>query len=101
MRLSSFEIASIVDLVKKHFAEDATVYLFGSRVNDELKGGDIDLFIHAAAGKCCLDNKIRFLADLEKKIGERKVDVVFDVDKVRNQTVFYDSIQRTKQLLKP
>jgi predicted nucleotidyltransferase len=43
MRLSSFEIASIVELVKKHFANNAEVYLFGSRVNDELKGGDIDL----------------------------------------------------------
>lgn len=43
MRLSSFEIASIVELVKKHFANNAEVFLFGSRVNDELKGGDVDL----------------------------------------------------------
>ncbi|MDX9749008.1 MAG: hypothetical protein RBT57_10955 [Paludibacter sp.] len=33
MRLTSFEIASIVDLTKKHFAATAQVYLFGSRVD--------------------------------------------------------------------
>jgi len=99
MRLTSFEITSIVDLAKKHFTATAQVYLFGSRVNDQLKGGDIDLFIQADSELYRLETKIRFLMDLERAIGERKIDVVFDDDRVKKQSAFYHSIQTTKQLL--
>lgn len=43
MRLLNYEI----DSIKKTFFEifeNGNIYLFGSRVDDSLKGGDIDLF---------------------------------------------------------
>ena len=51
--------------------------LFGSRVDDAKRGGDIDLYIEAKlspeeAFKC----ETRLAADLYLKLGERKIDIV-------------------------
>ena len=45
MRLSLFEIETVVKLKNKCFNKNDKIYLFGSRVDDSKKDGDIDLFI--------------------------------------------------------
>jgi len=45
MRLSSKQSDSILDIVASHAGSGAAVYLFGSRLDDRLRGGDIDLLI--------------------------------------------------------
>lgn len=47
MRLSKQQSNLILDVVKQFAGIDAQVYLFGSRLNDQLQGGDIDLFIES------------------------------------------------------
>lgn len=53
----------------------ADVYLFGSRTNDQLKGGDIDILVIG-------DDKLTFqqIRDIKisfyKKFGEQKIDIV-------------------------
>jgi predicted nucleotidyltransferase len=56
------------------------VWLFGSRVDDRRRGGDIDLLVRPSAlqSKPSLASKVRFLNKLEVRIGERKVDVVVE-----------------------
>ena len=44
MRLSTSEIIKIKTAIDK-FASSYSLYLHGSRINDNLKGGDIDLFL--------------------------------------------------------
>lgn len=44
MRLKQSEINIIKSNVLKHI-QDATIILFGSRINDEKKGGVIDIFV--------------------------------------------------------
>jgi predicted nucleotidyltransferase len=44
MRLSKYEIKSIKQAFNQIF-NDGEIYLFGSRLIDNIKGGDIDLFI--------------------------------------------------------
>lgn len=44
MRLTHDEIKSIIESFHNSF-ETGSVYLFGSRVDDARKGGDIDLYI--------------------------------------------------------
>ena len=39
MRLKKNEIAAITDVTQSVFGKDASVRLFGSRINDALKGG--------------------------------------------------------------
>ncbi|MCK5538311.1 MAG: nucleotidyltransferase domain-containing protein [Bacteroidales bacterium] len=77
MRLSKTQHQAI----KKYFLEvfhDGHIYLFGSRVNDEKKGGDIDLYIDSPDKKNLVHKKIDFLVKLKKEIGNQKIDVVFN-----------------------
>jgi len=69
MRVSTETIAVLVDLAKKHFGEDAPVRLFGSRTNDNARGGDID--IHVIAPNSTFRNEVSFLAEVEQKLNER------------------------------
>lgn len=79
MRLNEHEVESIKNLAQVHFGIDVQVILFGSRTNNEKRGGDIDLFIRKQNGeKPDVRSKINFIADLIFKIGEQKIDVVLD-----------------------
>jgi len=75
MRLTDQEIKAIKDTVY-HYDKQATVYLFGSRVDDNKRGGDIDLAIQskAIAWRDITGIQLK-LYDL---IGEQKIDIVID-----------------------
>jgi len=74
MRLSQKEINFIKQTVL-NFITDAKIYIFGSILNDDIKGGDIDIFI-------ITNKKIDFLtkSTLKFKLENylfRPVDLVF------------------------
>jgi hypothetical protein len=95
MRLSEFEIESIKNLACHHFGDDIQVYLFGSRTNNLMRGGDIDLFIHNPNGNHLkVRTKINFIADLVLRIGEQSIDVVLD-NPERKNSVFIKTIYQT------
>lgn len=97
MRLNEFQISSINQLAREYFGTETTVYLFGSRTDDKKKGGDIDLLISSTNEMALtLEAKVRFLAALKTKIGQRKIDVVFDTATTRQKKNFYRSINRQK-----
>jgi predicted nucleotidyltransferase len=77
MRLSKFEQTMIKKVFLETFKE-GKVYLFGSRVDDEKKGGDIDLLISPINKENLSHKKIDFLVALKSKIGIQKIDVVLD-----------------------
>lgn len=82
MRLSSKEVEAIITSFKEVFKE-GKITLFGSRVDDALKGGDIDLYIECDAQENLVEKKIDFLVSLKRKIGEQKIDVLISRDKNR------------------
>ncbi len=83
MRLSTKEVKAILKTFREVF-DDGKVYLFGSRVDDSKKGGDIDLYLCPSKKYDNLQKKkIEFLVKLEKLLGEQKIDVVFELDKKR------------------
>lgn len=69
MRISAKTISVLTDLAKKYFGEDAPVRLFGSRTNDNARGGDIDIQI--VAPNATYRDEISFLAEVEKILDER------------------------------
>lgn len=100
MRLNQFQIDTIIELSKKHFGQQTTVYLFGSRTDDKQKGGDIDLLIrNLNEATLTTESKIHFLAELKTQIGDRKIDVVFDNAITRQKNNFYRSVIRQKVAL--
>lgn len=77
MRLSARQAAVIKEEVRNVFGPEATVRLFGSRVDDEAKGGDIDLFIEAdIPPQEKLDLELTFRARLVQRLGDQRIDVV-------------------------
>jgi len=45
MRINETEIELISSMARKYFGSDVQVFLFGLRVDNLKKGGDIDLFL--------------------------------------------------------
>lgn len=78
MRLSEQQCSIIRRAAAENFGAEANVWLFGSRVDDAARGGDIDLYIEAATddADAIVESKLRFLVALHKKLGEQKIDVV-------------------------
>lgn len=77
MRLTDYEQSAIRDETASCFGSSAKVFLFGSRVNDKSRGGDIDILIKL--GQSLMDafsRKVRFLVNLKSKIGDQHIDVV-------------------------
>ncbi len=76
MRLPPDYVAAIKEAAREAFGASAVVRLFGSRVHDHLRGGDIDLHVEADP----LDDEWRarmtFEHALFRAIEPQKVDVV-------------------------
>ncbi|MBN2824045.1 MAG: nucleotidyltransferase domain-containing protein [Campylobacterales bacterium] len=81
MRLKKYEIEAIKESFASTFAQ-GSIYLFGSRVDDNQKGGDIDLYIDTKVENK-VAKKIDFLVALKNRIGEQKIDVVLSYNKNR------------------
>ena len=77
MRLNQDKINYLKQLSLGIFNSD-DIYLFGSRVDDNLKGGDIDIYIQTDKKENILKSKIIFLREFDKKFGEQKVDLIID-----------------------
>ena len=77
MRLKQRDIDAIKAAAAETFGSSATIRLFGSRVRDDLRGGDIDLLIEADRGDDAEWRRIGAFRDaLFRRIDEQKVDVV-------------------------
>jgi predicted nucleotidyltransferase len=76
MRLSAPEIAAIKQASAAHFGGALPVRLFGSRVDDHRKGGDIDLLIEVPSGIATLRNEIAVERAITDRIGERRIDLI-------------------------
>lgn len=77
MRITEFERQAIKNAV---FSIDphAQVFLFGSRVSDEKKGGDIDLLVLSSDIDREQIRKIKI--ELYDQIGEQKIDILLAPD---------------------
>jgi len=79
MRITANEKQAIIETAKEVFGKCCNVYLFGSRVDDFKKGGDIDLYIIPNSKDKDfkpIETKINFLIKLKRKIGEQKIDAI-------------------------
>ena len=77
MRLTAVEVEAIRSCARRYFGEDCVVRLFGSRTDDSLRGGDIDLHIEAETSEAArLANELRFREELTDRLGEQRIDVI-------------------------
>jgi predicted nucleotidyltransferase len=78
MRITEKEKLSIIHEAQNQFGIGTKVILFGSRVNDLARGGDIDLLvISSEVDEAELyRKKIKFLVSIKNKIEDQKIDVI-------------------------
>lgn len=78
MRLSLQAQQIIKDTTKEVFGIDAVVKVFGSRIDDDARGGDIDLLVELPFVMADSERKtLQLLARLQLRMGDQPIDVVF------------------------
>ena|SRR3989338_7513290 len=84
MRLEDWEIEGIVSAIEYVFRnheipiKDTALYLYGSRVDDQKRGGDIDLMLRVPAPVLhqVKDKYLDINFQMQRRIGEQKIDLL-------------------------
>ena len=78
MRLTPEQRQIIREATHKIFGPDAIVWLFGSRVDDRRRGGDIDLYVEVSIDDHAVRQVLedRLYARLQRSLGEQRIDIV-------------------------
>ena len=102
MRLMPREIAAIDLAARECFAPRSTVRLFGSRLDDARRGGDIDLLIEPPmplSPHDLVERRNRFIARLYRLLGERQIDVLIVPADVPDERPVVRAARREGRLL--
>lgn len=100
MRITSNEIKKIRFVLNKFISENATstIYLHGSRLYDNLKGGDIDLFWIITKDR--YDNiaqkKHYIMASLKEQLEDQKIDLTIIRDSETTSNSFFINSDKKK-----
>lgn len=99
MRLSTQQIQVIKQTTREIFGPEAKVSLFGSRLNDQLRGGDIDLLV-ALPSPChnATEKALRLTARLQLRLGDQPFDVLI-VDPQSHRTPVHEHALASGQAL--
>ena len=81
IRLSDEIISIICNLFQKIFLKEDELWIFGSRIDLNSKGGDIDLYIETNLidSDIIAERKVKFLYELKNKIGDQNIDLIINV----------------------
>jgi len=74
MRVSKEKLEFLKKIIESAI-DNVDIYIFGSRVESEKKGGDIDVLV-LADKKISLIKKMQIKIKFWKKFGEQKIDIV-------------------------
>ena len=76
MRLAPDQVRVIKEEVGSLLGPDARVWLFGSRADDSLRGGDIDLYVETDETLARRTRAAaRLAARLQRRLGDQRIDV--------------------------
>lgn len=76
MRLTKQQVHCLIDATHLCFGDNADIWLFGSRVDDNKKGGDIDLYIETDLEKNLVMAKLKMRELIWTTFGEQKIDIL-------------------------
>ncbi len=89
MRIAVDQLSIVKALSRRYFGEDAKLWLFGSRVDDEKKGGDYDFLIETSLTNPdeIISRKIDMIAQLQSSdpFEDEKIDII-----IKRQQSSYD-----------
>jgi hypothetical protein len=102
MRLNPKEREAIARAAHDVFAPGTAVFLFGSRVDDHKRGGDIDLLIETPRPMTAtelVDQRTRFVSRLYRMLEEQRIDIVFTAQQQQDPRPVVEAARRTGILL--
>jgi len=76
VRLTDEQVVAIKSAAATAFGADVVVRLFGSRVDDDRRGGDIDLYVETTPDKADVRHEVQFRSLIWKALDEEQIDVV-------------------------
>lgn len=89
MRLTPDQTQIIKGTITRLVGASSRVWLFGSRVHDELRGGDIDLLVESDE---VIPNRVKALCKIEgalvMALGDRKLDILIKDARTPDAPVF-------------
>lgn len=81
MRLEPEIKKKIMTILEHHFGCESQFFLFGSRVDNSKRGGDIDLLIECKNKTQNLESlKLSAMTDIQLSIGIQKIDLIVTQD---------------------
>ena len=99
MRLTPTQVEQIKQAAEQTFGPDARVWLFGSRVDDSKRGGDVDLMIETDQ---VVENHAltaaRMAAKVSRNMHGRRVDVIIQAPGIPNQPIHQAARRQGVQL---
>jgi predicted nucleotidyltransferase len=100
MRINDQQRLILKQTLLKYFGSSSLLQLFGSRVNDASKGGDIDIYIEPEITQPdeVVEAKLCALVELHKLLGDQKIDLVIN-RKVGKQLPIYEIAKQSGVLL--
>ena len=94
MRLSKNQIEVIRRSVREIFGVEADVKLFGSRANDDARGGDIDLLVEMPTIVVEPERKtLQLVARLQLRLGDQPIDVLVVDPSTPRQPIYEQAIR--------
>jgi len=90
IRLTEEYMRTIKFLALKYF-NASEVRIFGSRADGTRKGGDIDIYIKTKKSKNILINKLLFLREFEKRLGQQKVDLIVEFKGSKKKNIYIEA----------
>lgn len=88
MRLTPLQQSQLKAITREVCGDEAQVFAFGSRLDDNKKGGDIDLIIklnQEVSNPAWIVAKVQAKAMI--KLGEQKIDVLIDAPNLRRLAI--------------
>lgn len=95
MRVSADEQKAFFKVLSQYIHEDAELRLFGSRADDNAKGGDIDLLLIVTSEKMVDEltyNKAKILSEIKAEIGDQIIDLYILSVSEKENDVFVKSV---------
>ena len=91
MRLSETDLTTIRLIIRSVLGDDAKVWLFGSRVDDTARGGDVDLYVETSC-QPSLTDRLQLKESLIDAT-ERSVDLV--INDLRHTLPIFEIARKT------
>lgn len=102
IRLSEKYITAIIKAFEDNFSISDHLWVFGSRIDLQAKGGDIDLYIetHETDLDRAISKKSKMVSQICRSVGEQKIDVVLNILSLNSDLPIYAIAKQSGVLLK-